>query len=574
MVVKSSLWRKTRHRRGRAVRVFFSVATAVSPPSRGFLLGMPPDRTAAPGVLKVAARRAASGRTFRRQAAVLWSAHACQRDRHPGGVRAAHELRLLPARAGAPVRGLQTGGAGQGDPLRRVAHGRHRMPRAGGGERQSAGHPVPRWKRGVALPGALVQSGPSRVRLRARVAVRLGLGRRGDSRRSLPVVPDRRRDRHPLDRIRRAGRHAAPGGALPHRRAARDPLPRRCCAGPAVRSRPRHPRPRLARGGALCYKARAMSTDAKIEAELQRIEKGGAPKYHQKNAEQGKLFAREPVPLLLDEGSFVEFCAVATATDPELPADGVVTGLGRISGRLVALMANDSTVKAGSWGRRTVEKIVRIQEQALKLRCPMVYLVDSAGARITDQLEMFPGRRGAGRIFHLQCQLSGLVPQVCLLFGPSAAGGAYIPAFCDVVVMVEGNASMYLGSPRMAEMVIGEKVTLEELGGARMHCTESGCGDILVADDRAAIEAALAYLAYLPQRAGERPADAEPRPARDPGRPLAELIPAEPNRGYDMRKLVEALVDEGSWFELKKLFAKELLIGFARLDGMAVGVVA
>ena len=130
-------------------------------------------------------------------------------------------------------------------------------------------------------------------------------------------------------------------------------------------------------------------------------------------------------------------------------------------------MANDSTVKAGSWGKRTVEKIIRIQETAEKLRCPMIYLVDSAGARITDQLEMFPGRRGAGRIFYNQVKLSGKVPQICLLFGPSAAGGAYIPAFCDIVVMVEGNASMYLGSPRMAEMVIGEKVTLEANGRSK-----------------------------------------------------------------------------------------------------------
>src|SRR3989440_6868608 len=203
-----------------------------------------------------------------------------------------------------------------------------------------------------------------------------------------------------------------------------------------------------------------MSSDAKIKAELQRIEKGGAPKYHQKNAEQGKLFARERVRLLLDEGSFVEDGALANASDVELPADGVITGLGKIGGRLVALMANDSTVKAGSWGRRTVEKIVRIQEQAMKLRCPLVYLVDSAGARITDQLEMFPGRRGAGRIFHLQCQLSGLVPQLCLLFGPSAAGGAYIPAFCSILVVGGGDGSMYLGSPRLGEVVIGGEGTL------------------------------------------------------------------------------------------------------------------
>src|SRR2546430_15454645 len=203
-----------------------------------------------------------------------------------------------------------------------------------------------------------------------------------------------------------------------------------------------------------------MEFDDKVKAELARIEKGGAAKYHQKNAESGKLFARERVKLLLDADTFVEDGAFANARDPGLPADGVITGLGRIAGRVVAVMANDSTVKAGSWGRRTVEKIIRAQEQALKTRCPMLYLVASAGARITDQIEMCPGRRGAGRIFYMQCQMSGLVPQVCLLFGPSAAGGAYIPAFCDIVVMVEGHASMYLGSPCMAQMWIGENVRL------------------------------------------------------------------------------------------------------------------
>jgi acetyl-CoA carboxylase carboxyltransferase component len=187
---------------------------------------------------------------------------------------------------------------------------------------------------------------------------------------------------------------------------------------------------------------------------------------------------------------------------------------------------------------------------------------------------MFPGRRHAGRIFFNEVQLSGQVPQICLLLGPSAAGGAYIPAFCDVVIMVEGNASMYLGSPRMVEVVVGEKVTLEELGGARMHCTESGCGDALVADEKEAIEYARAYFEYMPQRSGEKPAAREVKPARSTARPIAELIPDEANRGYDMRKLVEAIIDEGSWLEIKKLFAKELLTGFARLDGHAVGIVA
>src|SRR4051812_42718045 len=224
-----------------------------------------------------------------------------------------------------------------------------------------------------------------------------------------------------------------------------------------------------------------------FEDNLARIEKGGAPKYHQKNAETGKLFARERIARLVDAGSFLEDALLANNLDADLPADGVVTGTALVAGRQVAIMANDSTVKAGSWGKRTVEKILRIQETAQKLRVPMLYLVDSAGARITDQIEMFPGRRGAGRIFYNEVQMSGDVPQVCLLFGPSAAGGAYIPAFCDVVVMVEGNASMYLGSPRMAEMVIGEKVTLEEMGGAKMHCGVSGCGDVLCKTEDEAI---------------------------------------------------------------------------------------
>jgi acetyl-CoA carboxylase carboxyltransferase component len=299
----------------------------------------------------------------------------------------------------------------------------------------------------------------------------------------------------------------------------------------------------------------------------------GGTRHLAKLREQNKLTARERLNLLLDKGSFVEDGLFANVLADELPADGVVTGLGTIEGRQVAVMANDPTVKAGSWGARTVEKIVRIQETAARIRVPLFYLVDSAGARITDQIDMFPGRRHAGRIFFNQVQLSGVVPQICLLFGPSAAGGAYIPAFCDVVVMVEGNASMYLGSPRMVEVVVGEKVSLEELGGARMHCTESGCGDALVADDKEAIEFGRAYFAYMPQRSGEKPAPCTPKPAAT-SKPIAELIPDEPNRGYDMRKVVQAIVDEGTWLEIKKLFAKELLTGFARLDGQPVGILA
>src|SRR6478735_5960768 len=170
---------------------------------------------------------------------------------------------------------------------------------------------------------------------------------------------------------------------------------------------------------------------------------GGPVKYHEANAAKGKRAVRERIRLLVDEGSFVEDGLLANALAERdggdaLAADGVVTGSATIDGRPVCLMANDSTVKAGSWGARTVEKIIRVVEDAVRVGVPLVYLVDSAGARITDQVDLFPGRRGAGHIFHLQARASGAVPQVCALFGPSAAGGAYVPAFCDVVAMVDG----------------------------------------------------------------------------------------------------------------------------------------
>ncbi len=209
---------------------------------------------------------------------------------------------------------------------------------------------------------------------------------------------------------------------------------------------------------------------ARLAEHAERARQGNLAKEAEKLASQHKLFVRDRLARLLDDGSFVEDALLANALAGDLPADGVVTGIGRVDGRPVCVMANDPTVKAGSWGARTVEKIVRLTEHALRHELPVVYLVDSAGARITDQVELFPGRRGAGRIFANQVRLSGKVPQVCCLFGPSAAGGAYIPAFCDAVFMVEGNASMYLGSPRMAEVVIGEHVSLEEMGGAR-GCT-------------------------------------------------------------------------------------------------------
>src|SRR5205823_10246600 len=302
---------------------------------------------------------------------------------------------------------------------------------------------------------------------------------------------------------------------------------------------------------------------------------GGPERHREKAREQGKLPVRERVALLLDEGSFSEEALLANWQEEGLGADGVVTGLGRIDGRPVALMANDPTVKAGSWGPKTVEKILRVQERALSLSVPMVYLVDSAGARITEQVQMFPGRRGAGRIFHNQVRLSGVVPQVCVLFGPSAAGGAYIPAFCDLVIMRDGNASMYLGSPRMAEMVIGEKVTLEEMGGARMHTGISGCGHQLVASDEEGITLARRYLSYLPASWGSAAPPAPPAPpAQEAAESIARIIPADENKPFDMGGLIAAIVDEGSLLEVHPRCARELIVGYASLEGVFVGSVA
>jgi methylmalonyl-CoA decarboxylase subunit alpha len=316
-----------------------------------------------------------------------------------------------------------------------------------------------------------------------------------------------------------------------------------------------------------------MTDTTQFQDALDRAHAGGPDRHRHKSAEQGKLPVRERVARLLDDGSFVEEALLASWEQDGLGAEGVVTGLGTLGGRAVAVMANDPTVKAGSWGPKTVEKILRIQERAMALRVPMFYLVDSAGARITEQVQMFPGRRGAGRIFFNQVRMSGVVPQVCVLFGPSAAGGAYIPSFCDVVIMRDGNASMYLGSPRMAEMVIGEKVTLEEMGGARMHTGTSGVGHLLVETDEEGIEAARAYLSYFPAHWRAEPPAAPPaEPASDT--PIREIVPADENKPFDMKALIDSLVDGESFFEVHARWAKELIVGYARLDGQVVGVVA
>lgn len=314
--------------------------------------------------------------------------------------------------------------------------------------------------------------------------------------------------------------------------------------------------------------------EERLAAEIERIKKGGPEKYHARNREQKRLFARDRLKLLLDDGK-IEFedAMFAEASKPDLPADALITGVGRIHGRPIAFSASDSTVKAGATGEKSVQKTLRIQEMAMQMRIPFFSLIDSAGARITDQVRLFPGRNHGGRTFYNQIKMSGVVPQIAMMFGPSPAGAAYAPAFADIAIMVEGNASAYLGSPRMAEMVTREKVTLEEMGGARMHCTVSGLGDFLAENEEQAIEIARNYFRYMPQNYLEKVPNIAPvAPASS--KPLKDIVPEAQNRPFNMYEFIDALIDGDSFLEVKKLFAPELITGYARLGGRAVGIVA
>lgn len=286
----------------------------------------------------------------------------------------------------------------------------------------------------------------------------------------------------------------------------------------------------------------------------------------------GKLFVRDRLKLLLDdEPSFED--GLLAGIEKGVPADAVVTVIGSIGGRKVAVIANDITSKAGTWGYQTFIKITRFQQLAFDLKIPLIYLVDSAGARIDEQKLCYLGRRAWGNIFHNQVRFSGAIPQLCVLFGPSPAGAAYVPALCDVVIMVDKKATAYLGSPRMVKMAIGEDVTEEELGGARMHCALSGLGDVLVQTDEEAIDAARRYLSYFPSSYAQKP-DVAPRAGKASPVDLGQVIPKNQNVPFDVKVLIAALADDDSVFEIKPLFAKEMVTALVRMGGRPVGVVA
>ncbi len=319
--------------------------------------------------------------------------------------------------------------------------------------------------------------------------------------------------------------------------------------------------------------------EARLWAEIEEIESGGKQKYRDQLPDQGKLFVRDRLDLwfetadgdgfLFEDGKFAEFDA-----DDVLPADGLITGGATFEGRDLHFMANDYTVKRGSMAAGGVEKFLRMQQRALKTGRPVLYLMDSSGGRIDQQTGFFANREGIGKYYYNHSMLSGRVPQICVLYGPCIAGAAYTPVFADFTVMVRGMSSMAIASPRMVEMVTGEKISLDELGGPDVHAKHSGSADLIADDEEHARELVAKLIGYLPDNSDEKPprTDGEP-PARSP-EGIDGVIPQEPNRGYDMVDLIDRIVDADSWFELRPEYGKEILTGFARIDGRPVGIVA
>jgi acetyl-CoA carboxylase carboxyltransferase component len=300
----------------------------------------------------------------------------------------------------------------------------------------------------------------------------------------------------------------------------------------------------------------------------------GGPTSIAKQHADHKLTARERLALLFDPNTFIELGALAThePRNPQMagkhtPADGVITGYGQVRGHTVCCAAYDFTVMAGSMGEVGERKVARIRELALRLRVPIVWLLDSSGARIQESAgSQFAG---SGDLFFEQAIMSGVVPQIAAVMGPCAAGTAYIPALADVTFMVKGTGSMALGGPHLVKAAIGEETTAEDLGGSRIHCTISGCGDLEVPNDEGCIEAIKQYLQYLTEPQLGPAAHDDTRVEA-----LYDLVPTEQNRVYDMRKVVAAVVDGGTFFELKAGWARSLITGLARMGGRTVGVVA
>lgn len=318
-----------------------------------------------------------------------------------------------------------------------------------------------------------------------------------------------------------------------------------------------------------------MNREQKVMSEIERIQKGGPRENHEKIEKLGKLFVRDRLKLFFDNGELTyETGLFANALQEHLPADGVVTGAGKINDRLVYFAASDFTVKAGSIGKKHGEKILRTQQAAIKGKWPILYLIDSSGGRIEEAGGYHVEKYSGGKIFYNHSIMSGRIPQIGVLYGPCFAGTAYMLVFCDFVIMMKKNAGMAIASPRMVQMATGQKVDIEELGGAEMHAKKSGSVDFVVETEEEAAELVKTLLSYLPDNYQSKPPRyAGKPPARSPEE-IDRIIPREPNQPYDVHDLIDCIVDKGSFLEVKKDYAKELVVGFARLEGRVIGVVA
>src|SRR6267143_5846818 len=332
-----------------------------------------------------------------------------------------------------------------------------------------------------------------------------------------------------------------------------------------------------------------MSMRDKLDELLRRktkaLEMGGEQRLARQR-ERGKLDARARIDLLLDKGSFREIGLLAThlgrlAADDDgrpAPADGVVCGTGLIDGRPACVASSDFTVHGGSIGPVGERKVARLRELALRERIPMIWLVDSAGARLSADAEeaaIVGSFADTGYLFREQVVLSGVVPLVAAMVGPGAAGTAYIPGLADFVPMVKGTSSIAIGGPYLVKSMVGEDVSEEALGGSKVHTEVSGVADLETASDAECLAAVREYLSYFPSRCGEKPPR---RPSSDPAdrrdESLLDVVPENPRQAYDVHKVIGAIVDGGRFFEIKPRWARNIVTGLARIDGWAVGVVA
>ena len=306
-----------------------------------------------------------------------------------------------------------------------------------------------------------------------------------------------------------------------------------------------------------------------------RLRQGGGPKKVEKQHRDGKLTARERISQLLDRGSmFLEIGLLVAHDryDGQAPAAGVVTGLGKIEGRPAVIVANDATVKAGAWWPETITKILRAQEIAMRNRVPIVYLVDSAGVNLPFQDGIFPGQYGAGRIFYYNSLMRRKlhVPQIAAVMGPCIAGGAYLPALSDVIIMVDGTSFMGLGGPNLVKGAVGQVVDAESLGGARMHTASSGVAHFIAKDDSACLEMIRQKFRAMPQAPPTLKGSQPPKPAEG----LYDLMPSDHRLPYNVEEAIERIFDGDDYLEFQPEHAPEMLCAEAKLSGRTVALIA